>query len=154
MDSKGNIIGNNTCQLSPTAFNFSFPSNYPFQAFSWRYPAPGATLETIGDINKATYYSTVIGGLIYLTPQHTWALSAFAAYNRSATPWFFVQFHSPIYHSYWNHYKETECFASIYEPLFYKYGVDLVMNGHNHAYERTHSMYNYQVRRLRLGSYC
>ena len=39
------------------------------------------------------------------------------------------------------HYKEQECFMSIYEDVFYNAGVDVVLNGHVHAYERTHPMY-------------
>ena len=31
-----------------------------------------------------------------------------------------------------------------FEPLFNQYGVDLVMHGHVHAYERTNRVYNYQ----------
>ncbi|KXZ43141.1 hypothetical protein GPECTOR_100g13 [Gonium pectorale] len=37
-----------------------------------------------------------------------------------------------------------ECFMSIWEDIFYEYGVDMVFNGHVHAYERTHPMYKYQ----------
>jgi hypothetical protein len=40
---------------------------------------------------------------------------------------------SPIYHSYYTHYKEMECFRYHYEDLFYEYGVDFVLNGHVHA---------------------
>ncbi|GAX77671.1 hypothetical protein CEUSTIGMA_g5114.t1 [Chlamydomonas eustigma] len=36
-----------------------------------------------------------------------------------------------------------ECFASVYEDLFFQSGVDLILNGHVHAYERTHPMYQY-----------
>ena len=32
------------------------------------------------------------------------------------------------------------------EPLFYAAGVDIVLNGHLHEYERTNSVYNYTVR--------
>ena len=142
VDSKGNIISNSSCKITPTTFNFSFPTNWPFQAYTWRSPVPGSTLDTIGDINKNMYYSTVIGGLITLitlnnyspfypgTPQYNWAVSAFESFDRSLTPWLIVQFHAPIFHTYFTHYKEQECFASIYEPIFYRYGVDLVLSGH------------------------
>lgn len=30
-----------------------------------------------------------------------------------------------------------------WEPLFYQYGVDLVLAGHVHSYERTNRVYNY-----------
>ena len=34
---------------------------------------------------------------------------------------------------------------SVYEDMFYHYGVDMVFNGHVHAYERTHPVYKYQL---------
>ena len=37
-----------------------------------------------------------------------------------------------------------DCFASIYEPLFLLYGVDIVLNGNANGYERTHPVYQYQ----------
>ena len=48
------------------------------------------------------------------------------------------------------HYKEQECFMSIYEDVFYNAGVDVVLNGHVHAYERTHPMYKC-VTSIRIG---
>lgn len=36
------------------------------------------------------------------------------------------------------------------EPLFYKYGVDLQIYGHEHSYERLFPIYNYTVSRLKL----
>ena len=35
------------------------------------------------------------------TPQHTWAVKEFANINRAATPWVFVMFHAPAYHTYY-----------------------------------------------------
>ena len=64
------------------------------------------------------YYSTVVAGVITLitlnnyipfhegTPQHNWAMEAFAKVDRTQTPWLFVQFHAPPYHTYLTHYKE------------------------------------------------
>jgi hypothetical protein len=40
---------------------------------------------------------------------------------------------------------EGEIFRRQYEPLMYKYGVDIVMNGHFHAYERSFPVYNNTV---------
>ncbi|PNH09476.1 Purple acid phosphatase 15 [Tetrabaena socialis] len=134
---------------------FSFPTNYPFQSYSARFPVPGTTSK-FGEITPNLYYSTVIGGVVKLitlsnyspfqpgSPQHTWAMKEFAAVDRKKTPWLFVQFHAPPYHTYYVHYKEMECFMSVYEDVFYQYGVDIVLNGHVHAYERTHPMYKYK----------
>ena len=37
-------------------------------------------------------------------------------------------------------FKLNECMRQIYEPLFKQYGVDVVLQGHSHAYERTYPM--------------
>ncbi|KAJ9534344.1 hypothetical protein QJQ45_016038 [Haematococcus lacustris] len=139
-----------------TTTSFSFPTNYPFQTYAARMSVPGVPLSQVGDINAALYYSTIVGGVIKLitlnnyipfhigTPQYAWAVEELTSVDRSLTPWLIVQFHAPIYHSYFVHYKEQECFRSVYEDLFYAAGVDIVLNGHVHAYERTHPVYNYE----------
>jgi len=149
-------MGNINAELNPSSTTFQYPSNYPFQAYSARFPAPG-TKHNFGDINTNLWHSTIIAGKIKLvtlssyTPfepgslQYKWFMSEMASFRRSVTPWLFVQVHAPVYHSYANHYKEAECFASVYEEIFYKYGVDLVINGHVHAYERTHPVYKYKL---------
>jgi hypothetical protein len=50
-------------------------------------------------------------------------------------PWKIVAMHKPLYTSPSNHPEEKEL-ASKLQPLFDKYGVDLVMYAHNHNYER------------------
>ena len=63
VDSTGTIIKNGTCSITPTTNNFTFPSNWPFQAYTWRYPVSGST---IGDTNSNLYYSTTIAGMATL----------------------------------------------------------------------------------------
>lgn len=53
----------------------------------------------------------------------------------SKQPWKIVAMHKPLYTSPSNHPEEEEL-ADELQPLFDKYGVDLVMYGHNHNYER------------------
>lgn len=50
-------------------------------------------------------------------------------------PWKIVAMHYPLYTSPSNHPEEKELAARL-QPLFDKYGVDLVIYGHNHNYER------------------
>jgi len=50
--------------------------------------------------------------------------------------WIIVFFHSPLYSSADSDFKIPN-FRLIYQPLFDLYGVDLVVSGHIHAYERT-----------------
>ena len=39
--------------------------------------------------------------------------------------------------------QEVEEFMQLSEPLFYQHQVDMVFNGHTHAYEFTYPMLNY-----------
>ncbi len=54
----------------------------------------------------------------------------------STKPWKFVFFHYPAYSS--GSHGSDATVQSALVPLFEKYGVDLVFNGHDHTYERTH----------------
>ncbi|GIM13200.1 hypothetical protein Vretimale_16381 [Volvox reticuliferus] len=158
-----NIPGNHEVEssgikssISLTTASWSFPTNFPFQSYAARFPPPGSTAATLGSITASMYYSTVLGGVATLisfnnyiayhrgSPQYEWAIKEFQKVNRTKTPWLFVQYHTSSYHTYTNHYKSMECFMSIWEDIFYRYGVDLVFNGHVHAYERTHPVYKYR----------
>jgi Calcineurin-like phosphoesterase len=55
--------------------------------------------------------------------------------DSSREEWKIVFFHHPLYSSARTHGSETKLRASI-EPLFIKYNVSLVLNGHDHVYER------------------
>ena len=39
------------------------------------------------------------------------------------------RYHAATYHSFTSAFKEYECHRLIYEPLWVKYGVDVVMSG-------------------------
>lgn len=64
--------------------------------------------------------------------QLAWLEADLAAVNRKMTPWVIVGGHRPWYVS---GKSCLECKAA-FEPLFIKYGVDLVLQGHQHFYER------------------
>ena len=53
--------------------------------------------------------------------------------------WKVVYFHKPIYTSPSNHEGETTTRSAMH-PLFDKYGVDLVLTGHNHNFQRTYPL--------------
>lgn len=85
------------------------------------------------------------------SPQLLWLTSELATIDRKATPWVIVYGHRPTYCSgiYMNQCGEEG--ASHYmaatlrrrmEPLFVKAKVDLVLWGHEHAYERIHPAIN------------
>ncbi|MFB5600833.1 MAG: metallophosphoesterase, partial [Nitrososphaeraceae archaeon] len=52
------------------------------------------------------------------------------------TDWIIVVMHEPFYTNPGRHPPHTE-FAKVYHSLFDKYGVNLVLAGHNHWYERS-----------------
>ena len=77
--------------------------------------------------------------------QFAWFLNDIARVDRGRTPWVIVAWHQPPYNSYSTHYKEFECERQHIEPFLYANGVDIVMHGHVHAYERTFPVNNYTV---------
>jgi len=65
--------------------------------------------------------------------------------SRDATPWVFVAFHHPFYCSNWAHDDSNWFMKDQYEDLFFSSHVDVVLQGHVHAYERTWPVYNGDV---------
>ncbi len=56
--------------------------------------------------------------------------------NNSSIDWIIVMFHKPFYSSLSSHIQEY-IMREKYQPVFDKYGVDMVLQGHNHIYDRT-----------------
>jgi len=77
--------------------------------------------------------------------QYQWLEADLKSVNRTETPWILVGFHTPWYCSNIQHNDSGADMRFYFEDLFYKYGVDLVLNGHVHAYERTAPIYQWQV---------
>jgi 3',5'-cyclic AMP phosphodiesterase CpdA len=77
--------------------------------------------------------------------QYKWLAADLAKVDRSVTPWVFVFFHSPWYSSNTVHENSGESMRVSYEALFNSAKVDMVLNGHVHAYERTYSVNNNQL---------
>jgi hypothetical protein len=76
---------------------------------------------------------------INLGTQATWLAADLAA--ASANPdikWIFAFMHAPMYTTS-GHAGRTDEIAA-WGPLFDQYGVDIVFAGHNHVYERSHSI--------------
>ena len=65
-------------------------------------------------------------------PQIEWLESALAA---SKSEWKICYFHHPLYSSGDRHGPSLQL-RSILEPIFVKHGVDVVLSGHEHVYER------------------
>ena len=115
------VLGNHE-QNSEHFYNF-FPSG------SWYAFNYGCAQFIALDTNTAS------GGFAPGTEQHAWLEQTLA--ETDAT-WRIVWFHHPPYSS-GNHgcsFEQREAFA----PLFEKYKVDMVFNGHDHIYERSFRM--------------
>ena len=113
-------------------------------AYHARYPMPHAASRSpsnlwwsrdIGPahvISLCSYAGSHPGSL-----QHRWLLRDLAKVDRGRTPWLVVMLHSPWYHSSSAHGDEASRMRGHMEEVLYEAGVDLVLAGHIHAYERT-----------------
>ncbi len=79
--------------------------------------------------------------------QYKWLISDLESINRIKTPWLIVVSHCPWYNSNKAHQNETQTLRmrETFEPIFYKYGVNIVFTGHVHAYERTWPVYANEI---------
>jgi hypothetical protein len=81
-----------------------------------------------------------------LTADLTGAIAAFIDDDLAAhedAPWKLVSHHRPPYSASLNHGSDATL-QEAWVPLYDRHRVDLVLNGHDHDYERTHPMYNGQ----------
>lgn|SRR5437867_108547 len=58
------------------------------------------------------------------------------AHNNKSVEWIITHSFRPFYSSFTAH-SGQQVLPEIYHPLFDKYGVDIVLQGHNHNYQRT-----------------
>mmetsp|Transcript_145212 Transcript_145212/g.362208 ORF Transcript_145212/g.362208 Transcript_145212/m.362208 type:complete len:591 (+) Transcript_145212:92-1864(+) len=77
--------------------------------------------------------------------QYLFAAEDLARVDRRRTPWVVVMFHTPWYTSNEYHFQEGIKHQWDMEDLFFRYGVDVVLGGHVHAYERSHPVYRNEV---------
>jgi len=99
---------------------FSLPGNEQWYTFT-RGNARFIMLNTCTDCNKGSQ-------------QYAWAEQTLAA---ATEKWLFAVFHHPPY-SGGGVGRLKKQVRSDLAPLLIKYGVDMVFNGHDHYYERTH----------------
>ncbi|XP_031477087.1 purple acid phosphatase 15 isoform X2 [Nymphaea colorata] len=123
-----------------------------FEAYSSRFAFPSEE-----SLSKSTfYYSFNAGGIHFIMlgaytdfnrtgAQYKWLEADLNKVDRSVTPWLIATWHPPWYSSYKAHYREAECMRLEMEELLYSYGVDIIFNGHVHAYERSNRVFNYSL---------
>ena len=76
------------------------------------------------------------------TSMRRWLKDDLAAVDRAKTPWVVVMFHVPWYNSNHGHFLEAERHRWALERVLYDGGVDVVLNGHVHAYERSWNVFD------------
>eukprot|EP00667_Euglena_gracilis_P006148 EG_transcript_6195 len=91
-------------------------------------------------ISLNSYAATAPGSI-----QADWLLRDLGTIRRSVTPWVVVMFHAPWYNSNTGHQGEAQAMRRDVEELFYDAGVDIIVSGHVHAYERTYPAFQDRV---------
>jgi hypothetical protein len=121
-----------TSMGQPYLDNFYLPANNParterYYSFDWgpvHFVALDSTCAVLGSVDVCR-----------LAPQKSWLAQDLAATKR---PWKVVFFHHPPWSS--GAHGSQLVMRREFGPLFEQYGVDLVLTGHDHNYERTRPM--------------
>jgi len=104
--------------------------------------------DSDGQIESETFwYSRNVPGIhmVFMSTEHdytsgstqySWLEQDLSSVNRDVTPFVIVYGHKPMYSSNSYHGSEVELRAAL-ETLYVEQGVDLVIAGHDHFYERT-----------------
>jgi len=130
------------------------PSNVApdFLSYSKRFRLPYKHSGSSSNL----YYSYDIAGIHVLmlgsyapfdesSGQYAWLRKDLESVDRVATPWVIATMHAPWYNSNHNHYGDGEKMRKSLEPVLYEHGVDAVIAGHVHAYERSHGVYDNEI---------
>lgn len=113
--------------------------------FHMPYKASKSTSPLFYSYDVAGIHVLMLGSYADFGPesdQVTWLMEDLASVDRSRTPWVIAVFHTPWYNSNYNHQGEGEEMRLSLEPILYEHGVDAVVSGHVHAYERSHHVYD------------
>ncbi|KAL4339590.1 hypothetical protein GQ457_08G007380 [Hibiscus cannabinus] len=120
-----------------------------FASYNARWRMPFEESESTSNL----YYSFEVAGVHVvmlgsytdydeLSDQYSWLKADLSKVDRKKTPWLVVSFHVPWYNSNHAHKGEGDGMMAAMEPLLYAAGVDLVLTGHVHAYERSKHVNN------------
>ena len=144
-----------------TGGNHEVGDGEAWQSYNFRYPMP---YEASGSSSNL-WWSRDIGPVHVValcsyaatsheSLQYRWLSRDLSSVDRARTPWVIVMMHSPWYTSSdvvemketgWviGHVAEAELMRRDMEPLLYAHGVDIVLSGHIHSYERINPVYNF-----------
>ena len=123
-----------------------------FLAYNKRFKMPyedsGSTTQLYYSYNVAGVHIIMLGSYDDYdvgSAQYAWLVKDLMKVNRRDTPWIIVGMHAPWYNSNHNHYGEGEKMRQAMEPLLYEHGVDFIISGHVHAYERSEHVYDFDL---------
>ncbi|KAL6141780.1 hypothetical protein ACLB2K_060067 [Fragaria x ananassa] len=128
-----------------------FPIIYPtgFKAYNARWPMPfqesGSTSNLYYSFEVAGTHVVMLGSYAEFkagSDQYQWLQANLAKIDRKKTPWVVALLHAPWYNTNTAHQGEGDSMRLAMEELLYKAQVDLVFQGHVHAYERFTRVYN------------
>jgi len=96
--------------------------------------------------NSERYYSFRWGNTFFInldsnidytpgSPQYNFLESQLQSDRKKTADWTFVYFHHPPYCELWDTWAGEQAVRDYLLPLFEKYKVDIVFNGHTHGYE-------------------
>lgn len=121
----------------------------PFAAFSARYVMPR-------NGNANFWFSYTYGPVTFVSmdtedpyspgsPQWQWVNATLGAVDRTVTPWLFLVLHRPVLSSDTSeegaHIPGSGISAAL-EPMLFAHHVDVVLQGHQHCYERSAAQFN------------
>ncbi|WCJ32906.1 purple acid phosphatase 18 [Euphorbia peplus] len=120
-----------------------------FESYNSRWKMP---FKESGSTSNLYYSFEVAGAHIVMlgsytdydehSNQYNWLKGDLAKVDRKKTPWLLVLNHVPWYNSNTAHQGEGDKMMEAVEPLLNAAGVDIVLAGHVHAYERTERVKN------------
>ncbi|XP_050381858.1 purple acid phosphatase 22-like [Argentina anserina] len=128
----------------------SFPIIYPagFKAYNARWPMPyqesGSTSNLYYSFKVAGTHVIMLGSYAKFdadSDQYKWLQTDLGKIDRKKTPWVVALLHAPWYNTNTAHQGEGESMRIAMEELLYKARVDMVFQGHVHAYERFTRVY-------------
>ncbi|XP_021755779.1 purple acid phosphatase 18-like [Chenopodium quinoa] len=119
-----------------------------FQSYNARWKMPfeesGSSSNLYYSFEVAEVHVIMLGSYTdydEYSEQFRWLKADLGKVDRKRTPWLIALFHVPWYNSNTAHQGEGDEMMSYMEPLLYAAGVDMVLAGHVHAYERSNRVY-------------
>ena len=133
------------------AGNHELERGESFAPFIARYPVPWVASKSASPLDYAfvagpaqVLVLNAYAGAAGVQRQATWLRGALMRVDRRKTPWLIAVFHTAWYSSNTNklYTRAGEVLRWSVEQLLYEAGVDIVVSGHIHSYERSYPVLN------------